>query len=174
MKKMLFALPLCLGLAGCPMDSFMAAPSPAGAAAPAQPMNLVTFLTRLEGLRGTALTAAEKTAVGGAVQQTRGLLDGGQQRFLNAVSQVSGLDTATLGIIFPPATQPVSQTDVVAKLESKAGRKLGGVETQAAKAATSLRNSSLTSLKSNLASRVGQSVGMDAAVVEGLLPLLGF
>jgi hypothetical protein len=157
------------------MDSFMATPSSTGTAAPAgQPMNVMIFLARLESMRGTALTTAEKTAVGGAVQQTRGLLDGGQQRFLSAVSQVSGLDAATLGIIFPPATQPVSQTDVVAKLESKAGRKLGSVETQAAKAATTLRNSSLASLKSNLATRVGQSVGMDAATVEGLLPLLGF
>ncbi|MDF3030578.1 MAG: hypothetical protein K0R03_1136 [Moraxellaceae bacterium] len=174
MKKLLVILPLGLCLAGCPMDGYLGQPSAGTAAAPSTPMNLTTFLSRLESARGTALTTAEKTAVGGAVQQTRSLLDGGQQRFIGAVSQVSGLDPATLGILFPPATQPVSQTDVVAKLESKAGRKLGGIESQAAKAAASLRNNSLASLKTNLAGRVAKEVGMDAAFVEGLLPLLGF
>jgi hypothetical protein len=157
MKKLLFILPLGLCLAGCPMDGYLGQPSAGTAAAPSTPMNLTTFLSRLESARGTALTTAEKTAVGGAVQQTRSLLDGGQQRFIGAVSQVSGLDPATLGI-----------------LESKAGRKLGGIESQAAKAAASLRNNSLASLKTNLAGRVAKEVGMDAAFVEGLLPLLGF
>ncbi|MFZ5561448.1 MAG: hypothetical protein ACOY41_08005 [Pseudomonadota bacterium] len=177
MKKTFLVFPLALSLAGCPLDSFVAPQSagPAAAsAAPAQPLNVATFLSRLESARGTALSAAEKTAVGGAVQGTRSLLDGGQQIFLSKVSQLSGLDAATLGVIFPPATRPVSQADVVAQLESKVGRKLDGGQAQAARAATALRNSSLDSLKGSLAARVAKTVGMEAAFVESLLPLLGF
>lgn len=176
MKKLLCLLPLSLSLAGCPMDSMLAPSAPASgtaASGTAAPMNLSTFLTRLDSARGTALTVAQKAAVGGAVQETRSLIDGGQQRFLNAVSQVSGLDSATLGAIFPQATQPVSQTDVVNRLESRIGRKLGGSEAQAAKAATILRNGSLESLKSSLATRVGKVAGVDAAFVETLFPLVG-
>lgn len=174
MKKLLYVLPLGLCLSGCPMGDFIAPPSATGSAAPSQPMNVAGFLNRLESARGSALSVAEKAAVGGAVMQTRSLLDSGQQRFISSVSQVSGLDPATLGILFPPATQPVSQLEVVSKLESKVGHPLGSAEAQLAKAATALRNNSLASLKSNLVGKVANQVGMDAAFVESLMPLLGF
>jgi hypothetical protein len=140
----------------------------------ASPMNVVTFISRLEAARGSALGIAEKAAVGGAVTQTRGLLDAGQQRFLGALSQVSGLDTGTLGVIFPPAAQPVSQTEAVGKLEGRLGRQLGDTEAQAVKAATVLRNNSLSSVRSGLASKVGGMVGLDGGMVEALFPVLGF
>lgn len=175
MTKTIYLLPLSLLLTGCPMDSYLGAPAPAQAAISpaATPANVVGFLARLEAARGSALSVAEKTAVTGAVQQSRSLLDSGQQRFVGTLSQLSGLDPFTLGMIFPPATQPVSQSSVVSKLEQKLGRPLGSAEEQAAKAATLLRNSSMSALRSNLAGRIGQRVGLDAALVESLLPLLG-
>lgn len=174
MKKLLCLLPLALILAGCPMDAFMGQPASGSAPAASTAMNLPTFLARLEAARGSALTVTEKATVGGMTQQTRGLLDSGQQRFLGVVSQTTGLDSTTLGLIFPQATQPVSQTEAASRLETRLGRQLGDTEAQAVKTAATLRNNSLTSLKSGLASRIGKTVGLDAAVVEGLLPLLGF
>lgn len=174
MKTLLFSLSLALGLAGCATDGLLGPSAPAGAAAaPAPGMNLPGFIARLEAARGTALGAAEKAAVGGAVKQTRGLLDAGQQRFIGAVSQVSGLDPVTLGLLFPPANQPVSQVEAVSKLEGRLGRRLGSSEAQAVKAAALLRNNSLSSLRSGLAGKVGSTVGLPGEVVEALLPMVG-
>jgi hypothetical protein len=174
MKKLLLLVPLSLALTGCAIDGFLAPPTTgATAATPAAGMNIPAFIGRIEAARGTALGVAEKAAVGGAVQQTRGLIDAGQQRFLGAVAQVSGLDTGTLGILFPPAAQPISQSEAVGKLEGRLGRQLGGTEAQAIKAATLLRNNSLSSLKSGLAGKVGGMVGLPGEFVESLFPLVG-
>lgn len=177
MKKILAVLPLTLALTACAVDGLLA---PSGSTAtsgtvatPSAGLNLPAFIGRIEAARGSALGVAEKAAVGGAVQQTRGLLDAGQQRFLGAVSHVSGLDTGTLGILFPPAAQPVSQTEAVSKLEGRLGRQLGGTEAQAVKAAALLRNNSLSSLKSGLAGKVGGMVGLPGDFVESLFPLVG-
>lgn len=176
MRMLLLIAPLTLLLSGCPLDAVTGGGTASGTAA--QPagstMNLPTFLARLEAARGTALTVAEKGQVSTAAQATRNLIDSTQQRFLNATGQAVGLDGATLGLLFPKAAQPVSQADFLGKLEAQAGRRLGGTETQAAKAALALRNNSLASLKSGLAGKVGGIVGLDGPTVEALLPLLGF
>lgn len=176
--KLLWIAPLALLLSGCPLDAVTgggagatAAPAAAGNGSA---MNLPGFLTRLEAVRGTALTAAEKSQVSTAAQATRGMIDSTQQRFLNSAGQAVGLDGATLGLLFPKAAQPLSQSEFLSKLETQAGRRLGGAETQAAKAALALRNNSLASLKSGLAGKVGGIVGLDGPTVEALLPLLGF
>lgn len=167
------ALALGLSLAGC--ADMMGAPAgaaPAGATA-TSPANVLTFIQRLEAARGSALGVAEKAAIGGAVTQTRGLVDGAQQRFLGALSQASGLDTFTLGALYPPLGQQLSQAETLQKLEGRLGRKLAGPQAEAVKAATALRNNSLSSLKSSLAGRVGKAAGLDPAIVEGLMPLVG-
>lgn len=179
MKKFLVVLPLSLSLAGCPLmemvaPSSAAAPANASAASAAPtPITLGTFLNKLEGARGTALSVAEKASVVAAVGQTKNLIDGTQNKFMNSVSQFTGLDAATLGALIPQASQSLSQNDVLNKVESKLGRKLGGAEEIAAKAATTLRNNSLDSLKSGLASKVGKLIGVDGEVVQSLLPLAG-
>lgn len=174
MKRTALLLPLVLVLGGCALDGLMAPTAPAGATAtPAPGMNLPLFLSRLEAARGSALGVAEKAAVGGAVQQTRSLIDAGQQRFLGVVANATGLDTGTLGLLFPPAAKPLSQAEAVGKLEGRLGRQLGGTEAQAVKAATALRTNSLSSLRSGLASKVGGMVGLPGEVVESLLPLVG-
>lgn len=175
MKKMLALLPLALALSGCPLTQTTV---PAGSAntgtTSVSPASIGTFLSKLESARGTALSTTEKASVSTAVGQTRSLIDGTQNKFLGTVSQFTGLDTATLGVLMPQATQSLSQNDVISKVESKLGRKLGGAESTAAKAATSLRNNSLDSLKSGLADKVGKLVGMDGDTVQALLPLAGF
>ncbi len=174
--RLLLIAPLALFLSGCLLDTVTggsAATSPS-AAATSPAMNLPVFLARLEAARGTALTVAEKSQVSTAAQATRSLIDNTQQRFLNATGQAVGLDGATLGLLFPKAAQPLAQAEFLSKLEAQAGRRLGGTETQAAKAALALRNNSLSSLKSGLAGKVGGAVGLDGPTVEALLPLLGF
>ncbi|MDP2228836.1 MAG: hypothetical protein Q8J78_15300 [Moraxellaceae bacterium] len=176
MRKILLVAPLALLLAGCPTDAIMgggSATSAAPAAGAATPMNIAGFLGRIEAARGTALTVAEKGQVTAAAQGTRGMIDNAQQKFLGTVGQFAGMDAATVGLLFPQVAQPLSQADVLAKLEQKAGKKLGGVEAQAAKAAVTLRNNSLSSLKSGLAGKVGGIVGLDGPTVEALLPMLG-
>lgn len=179
MRHLLLIAPLTLALAGCPLNDVLSptptttAPATAGAAAPAQPMNIGTFLNRIEAARGTALTVAEKSQVTVAAQQTRGLIDGAQQKFLGAVGGTIGLDAATVGLLFPNAAQPVSAPIVQKALESKLGKQLSGYESTAVNAATTLRNNSLASLKSGLANKVGGTVGLPGETVLALLPLLG-
>lgn len=173
MKKPLLLALLALPLAGCPVDGFISPPATAAAAPAGTPLNLSTFLTRLEAARGSALSVTEKAAVGGAMQQTRSLIDAGQQRFLGVIAQASGMDVGTLGVLYPPASQPLSQADAVGKIEAKLGRHLGGTEAQAIKAATQLRNNSLATLKGSLAGRVGSQLGLPREVVESLFPLAG-
>ncbi len=174
MKKLLVLLPLTAILAGCPLAQTTAPAASSGTGAAVSPASIGTFLSKLESARGTALSTTEKASVSTAVGQTRSLIDNTQNKFLGTVSQFTGLDTATLGVLMPQATQSLSQNDVISKVESKLGRKLGGAESTAAKAATSLRNNSLDSLKSGLADKVGKLVGMDGDTVQALLPLAGF
>lgn len=181
MRKLLLVAPLALTLAGCPLNDVVNPKPTTSATAPAsgttatttQPMNIATFLTRVESARGTALTVAEKSQVTVAAQQTRNMIDGAQQRFLGAVGGAVGLDAATVGLLFPNAAQPVSAPVVQKALESKLGKQLGGFESTAVNAATTLRNNSLTSLKSGLANKVGSTVGLPGETVLALLPLLG-
>lgn len=183
MRKLLLIAPLALTLAGCPLNDVLNPTPTTATMAPAstmtatgttaQPMNIATFLTRVEAARGTALTVAEKSQVTVAAQQTRGLIDGAQQKFLGAVGGAVGLDAATVGLLFPNAAQPVSAPIVQKALESKLGKQLSGYESTAVNAATTLRNNSLTSLKSGLANRLGGTVGLPGETVLALLPLLG-
>lgn len=174
MRKLLLVAPLALTLAGCPLNDVLnPTPSTATATATAAPMNIATFLGRIEAARGTALTVAEKSQVTVAAQQTRGLIDGAQQKFLGAVGGTVGLDATTIGLLFPNAAQPVSGPIVQKALESKLGKQLSGYESTAVNAATTLRNNSLSALKSGLAGKVGSAVGLPGETVLALLPLLG-
>lgn len=135
---------------------------------------LPAFLTKLDTLRGTALSVAEKATVTDAVTQSNSALNGIQNKFLGGIASATGLDAATLGAIIPSATQPVSNSDLTSKLESKLGKKLGFMQSTGVKAANSLRNNSLDGLKSSLANGVASKIGMDPATITGLLPMLGF
>jgi hypothetical protein len=135
---------------------------------------LPAFLTQLDKVRGKALTLAEKTAVTDVVTQGNSTVNGVQAKFLSTVSKTSGLDTATLGLLFPSATKPVTTSTLTSQVESKLGKKLGYVQKTGISAANSLRNNSLDSLKTSLSNGVGQKLGMDPALVSSLLPLLGF
>lgn len=184
MRKLLLVVPLALPLAGCPLDDVLkptpttsssyAAGNTATGSTTATPMNIGTFLTRIEAARGTALTVAEKSQVTVAAQQTRNMVDGAQQKFLGAVGGTIGMDAATVGLLFPNAAQPVSAPIVEKALESKLGKQLSGYESTAVSAATTLRNNSLNTLKSGLANKVGGTVGLPGETVMALLPLLGF
>lgn len=177
MKKLICLAPLAIALSGCATMGMTGASAPAGTmssgGAEASPANVATFINRIESARGSALGMTEKMAIGGAVTETRGLVDGAQQRFVGALSQASGLDAATVGALYPPVGTPLSQTETVQKLESRLGRKLATPQADAVKAATALRNNSLSSLKSNLAGHVGKAAGLDPAVVEAMMPLVG-
>lgn len=135
---------------------------------------LPAFLTQLDTVRGKALTVAEKTAVTNVVNRGNTTVNGIQDQFLSGVSKASGLDTATLGVLFPSATKPVSNSDLSTKLEGKMGSKLNLVQKAAVTSANTLRNNSLDGLKTSLSNGVGKKLGMDPALVTSLLPLLGF
>lgn len=152
------------------------APAPASAGTSAMGMlaQLPAFLTKIDTLRGKALSVAEKATVTDAVTQGNTTLNGIQSKFLGGIASATGLDAATLGAIVPSATQPVSNSDLTSKLESKLGKKLGFMQSTGVKAANSLRNNSLDGLKTSLANGVAAKVGMDPATISGMLPMLGF
>lgn len=172
MKKFLVIIALMLPL----LVQAASATTPATAPNTAMGMlaQLPIFLTRLDTVRGKALTVAEKTAVTGVVTQGNTTVDGIQAKFLGGVSKATGLDTATLGLLFPSATKSVSNSDLTSKIEGKLGSKLGMLQKAGVTSANTLRNNSLDSLKTTLSNGVAQKVGMDPAMVTGLLPLLGF
>lgn len=174
MKKLLVVLPLVVGLSGCLMTQGGSSGAPASGAAATNPATIGTFLNQLEAKRGAALGLVEKAGVVAALTQTRSLADGAQNAFLGKISQVSGLDTQVLGALFPQATKPVSQNEVLSAVENKLGKKLAEPQAKLAQAAATLRNNSLDSLKNGLSSKVGKAVGMDAEVIKALLPLAGF
>lgn len=173
MKKLLIVLPLVAGLSGCLLTQGGSSSTSASGSAATNTASVGTFLNQLEAKRGAALGVAEKAGVVAAMTQTRSLVDSAQNAFLGKVSAASGLDTNTLGLLFPKATQSVSQNEVLTSVENKLGKKLSEPQAKAAQAATLLRNNSLDSLKSGLASKVGKLAGVDMEVVKAMLPLAG-
>jgi len=172
MKKLLMAMVLML-----PLLVQAAAPAtPATATNTAMGMlaQLPAFLTQLDTLRGKALSATEKAAVSSVVTQGNTTAQSIQGKFLGGVSKATGLDTATLGLLFPSATKSVSNSDLTSQIEGKLGKKLGMLQKAGATSANTLRNNSLDSLKTTLSNGVAQKIGMDPAMVTSLLPLLGF
>lgn len=151
-----------------------AAPAATGTGAMGMLAQLPAFLGKLDSLRGKALSATEKAAVTDVVTQGNSALDGIQNKFLGGIATATGLDAATLSAIVPSATQPVSNSDLISKLEGKMGKKLGFLKSNGVKAANSLRNNSLDGLKSTLVNGVASKIGMDPATISGLLPMLGF
>ncbi len=180
MKKLLLLLPLAAALAGCPLAQ-TTAPSGSSAAAPATTTGstsmlaqLPAFLGKLDSLRGSALSVAEKATVTSAVTQGSGVLDGIQNKFLGAIASTTGLDASMLGAIIPSATQPVSNSALTSGLESKLGKKLNFLQSSSVTAANTLRNNSLDGLKTSLTNGVASKVGMDPTLISSLLPMLGF
>lgn len=154
------------------------AAEPAPASTASQAVNMVTqipaFLTKIETTRGKALSVAEKAAATTVITEGNNTANGIQTKFLGAVSKASGLDVPTLSLLFPSATQRVSNTDLTGKLEGKMGKKLGYVQKAAVTSANTLRNNSLDGLKTSLTNGVAQKLGMDPALVTACLPLIGF
>ena len=172
---MMLGLSILLPASAIAATTTAAAPATTtGASAMGMLAQLPAFLTKLDSLRGKALTVAEKATVTDAVTQSNTTLNGIQEKFLGGVSKATGLDAATLGAIVPSATQSVSNTDLISKLEGKLGKKLGFLQSGGVKAANSLRNNSLAGLKSSLADGIGKKIGMDGATITSMLPLLGF
>lgn len=169
-----FALLLPVAAMAATTAAPAAAPATTGTTAMGMLAQLPTFLTKLDTLRGKALSATEKATVTEAVTQGNNTANGIQNKFLGGIASATGLDAATIGAIIPSATQPVSNSDLTSKLEGKLGKKLGFLQGTGVKAANSLRNNSLDSLKTSLASGVAAKVGMDPATITGLLPMLGF
>ena len=157
--------------------AFAADPAPAPSAS-ATAVNMVTqvpaFLTQLDKTRGKALTVAEKASVTDLVKKGGDTVNGIQNQFLGTASKASGLDVATMGVLFPSATKPVDTKELTSKVEGKLGKKLGFVQKTALTSANTLRNNSLAGFKTTLSQNVGKQLGMDPVLVEGLLPLLGF
>lgn len=141
---------------------------------PGMVVQIPAFLTKVESVRGKALTVAEKTAAASIITEGNNTANGIQTKFLGAVSKASGLDVATLGLLFPSTTKSVSNSDLTSKIEAKMGSKLGFMQRTAVTSANTLRNSSLDGLKGTLTNGVAQKLGMDPTLVTGLLPLLGF
>ncbi|MDI1301706.1 MAG: hypothetical protein PSX71_07360 [bacterium] len=185
MKKMFvilaLALPLCAQAASTTAKTTATTatktttPSaPAGTSAIGMLAQLPAFLTRIDTLRGKALTVAEKATVTDAVTQGNTTATGIQSKFLGGVSKATGLDATTLGAIVPGATQGISTPDLTSKIESKLGKKLGFMQSAGVKTANALRNNSLDGLKTTLSDGIAKKIGMDPATIAGLLPMLGF
>lgn len=145
--------------------------SQAGAPSPSQAQQ---FMAAAEAKRGSALTYAEKIQVQGLAGAAKLGLNNAQNSFLNKVGAQVGVSPAIIAALYPEAGQPVSESEAVKRLEARLGKKLTAADQSAVKAATALRNNSVAGLKTSLANGIGNRLGMDGAVVEALLPLLGF
>lgn len=180
MKKLFIvlalALPLCAQAASTTTTSTTTpeAVAPASTTAVGMLAQLPAFLTKVDALRGKALTVAEKASVTDAVTTGDNAVNGIQAKFLGGISKATGLDTATLGAIIPSATQGVSNADLTSKIEGKLGKKLGFLQGWGVKSANTLRNNSLDGLKTTLRDGVATKIGMDPAIIGSLLPMLGF
>ena len=170
MKKLLIVAATCLSLAAC----VTMGGGNAGANNGASASQTQSFIQALEAKRGTALGVAEKVQLQGLVGATKTGLNGVQNSFLNNVGSRVGLNGPVLAALFPSIGTPVSENAAVAKVEQALGSRLSQADASAVKAATALRNNTGESLKTSLSNRVGGLVGLDGALVEALLPLLGF
>lgn len=175
MKKIFLALaltlPLCAQAASTPATT--AAPAAASKSAMSMLAQLPAFMTRLDTLRGKALSVAEKATLSSAVAQGDSTATGIQSQFLGGLSKATGLDAAALGAMIPSATQGVSTSDLTSKIESKLGKKLGFLQSTGVKSANALRNNSLAGLKTSMTEGIAKKIGMDPAMISGLLPMLG-
>lgn len=170
MKTLLLVAATCLSLTACAtMDG-----GNTGASTGASPSQTQSFIQAVEAKRGAALGVAEKVQLQGLVGATKSGLNGVQNTFLNNVGSRVGLNGQVLAALFPAIGTPVSENAAVAKVEKALGSRLSQADASAVKAATALRNNTGESLKTSLSNRVGGLVGLDGAVIEALLPLLGF
>lgn len=144
------------------------------AGATPSPTQAQQFMAAAEAKRGSALTYAEKIQVQGLAGAAKLGLNNAQNSFLNKVGAQVGVNPAIIAALYPEAGQPVSESEAVKRLEARLGKKLTAADQSAVKAATALRNNSVAGLKTSLANGIGNRLGMDGAVVEALLPLLGF
>jgi hypothetical protein len=167
---------LSLTLGGCAMDGMGNSVAPASSA-PAQSgsslQNLPVFLNKLDSARGSALSIADRAAVGGIAAETKSVLDNTQNAFIDRVGAATGLGGDALRLIVPSATTPVSDSKLVNGLQAKLGKKLPTADAKVITAANALRNSSLSALKDGFADKVGNVTGVGKDTVTALMPLLG-
>jgi hypothetical protein len=133
-----------------------------------------SFIQAVEAKRGSALGLAEKVQLQGLVGATKAGINGVQNNFLNSLGQRVGLNGPVLAALFPTAGAPISESAAVTKVEQALGSRLSQADASAVKAATALRNNTGDSLKTGLSKRIGGLVGLDGAMIEALLPMLGF
>lgn len=164
---------LALVLAAC-------ATSPAGNGAAssttsntATPTQTQSFMTALEAKRGSALTLAERLQIQGLTGTAKVGLNNAQNNFLTKVGAQVGLDATIIAALFPEAGKPLSESAVVAKIESHLGKPLKAADQAAVKTATALRNNSLVNLRTGLAASIGGRIGLSTEVVLALMPMLG-
>lgn len=171
MKKLLVIAATCLSLTACAtLGGGSANNSAANNASASQTQS---FIQAVEAKRGTALGVAEKIQLQGLVGATKSGINGVQNNFLESVGARVGLNGPVLAALFPAAGTPVSESAAVAKVEKALGSRLSAADSAAVKASTALRNNTGENLKSSLSKRIGGLVGLDGALVESLLPLLG-
>lgn len=168
MKKFLVIAATCISLSACVGLGGAGSTGPANSASQTQ-----SFIQAVEAKRGTALGVAEKIQLQGLVGATKSGINGVQDKFLDNVASRIGLSGPAVAALFPAAGTPISESSAVAKIEKALGSRLSAADSAAVKAATALRNDTGESLKTGLSKRIGGLVGLDGALVESLLPLLG-
>ncbi len=140
----------------------------------AAPANTATgaFIDKLGAARGQPLSPVDAMAVSTAVGGTQNLVDNAQNQFLDKVSQSTGLNREVIAAIAPKSTAPLSQTEVMQKLQAKAGQ-LNPQTVSLVQSAVQSRNSLMGSLGDTLAQKVADRIGVPATVVTALLPMVG-
>lgn len=148
--------------------------SASGSSSVATPTQTQQFMTAVEAKRGSALTLAERVQLQGLTGSAKLGIDNAQRSFLNRIGAQVGLNGDIVAALIPDSAKPLSQTEVVQKLEARLGKSLTAADKAAVQTATTLRNNSVASLKVGLANSIGGRIGMDGQVILALMPLLGF
>ncbi len=132
------------------------------------------FFSAIEARRGSALSMAERIQIQGLTGSAKVGMNTAQSGFLNQVGAQIGMDGALLAALFPEASKPISENAAVARIENALGKPLAAADQAAVRSATTLRNNSISSVKTGLAANIGSRTGMSTEVVLALMPLLGF
>ncbi len=175
LRNSLLAASLALGLGACAYDMVGLNKATTGVSLHGQPQlpTLPLFLQRLEQARGQSLGVSERAAIGSLAKATADRLEATHDQLFNSLGQSTGVNPAALKLLLPNAVKPMSDEQLLSRLEQKMGRKLADSDGSQVKLANNARNQALKNTLQDFAQDVGRRSGVSPTTVMNLLPVLG-
>lgn len=176
LRNSLLATGLVLGLGACAYDMVGLNKATAGIqVVPGQQQlpTLPQFLHRVEKARGQTLGVGERAAIGSLAQATVERLEASHDQLFASLGRSTGVNPAALKLLLPNTVKPMSDEQLLSRLEQKMGRKLSSSDHAQIRQANSQRNQALSAALQGFASDVSSRSGLQLSTVMNLLPILG-